>query len=243
MENTTQAKSRIKIVHWLDFSCPFCYIGDKRLEKVLEELNIKDRVDFEMKAFQLDKDAPKKQKLKMEEIFAKKNGLSIEGARDRIDRISGIGNEEGIVVKFADVKFTNTFDAHRLAKYIVSQGKDVNKFIKLVFISYFSENLNISDRDILVNIAEKVGIDKKDSIKILKGKDYSNEVRKDEEEASDRGIRSIPHYVVNNKFIISDSDKSGMKYVLEQVLKEEESSIAVWMHIIKMYSFFYYHYL
>jgi hypothetical protein len=34
-----------------------------------------------------------------------------------------------------------------------------------------------------------------------------------------------------------------MKYVLEQVLKEEESSIAVWMHIIKMYSFFYYHYL
>ncbi|OUM68728.1 hypothetical protein PIROE2DRAFT_57935 [Piromyces sp. E2] len=225
--SSLQNKPRIKIVHWSDFACPFCYIGDKRLEKVLEELNIKDRVDFEMKAFQLDKNAPKKPQLKMEEIFAKRNGLSIEGARDRIERISNLGNEEGIVIKFADVKFTNTLDAHRLAKYIASQGKNVHKFIQLSFIAYFTNNLNLADRDLLADTAAIVGIDKKECQKFLKGKEFTDEVRNDEDEASNKGIRTIPHYIVNGKYTISGSDKSGMKYVLEQVLKDEESAKAV----------------
>ncbi|ORX53442.1 thioredoxin-like protein [Piromyces finnis] len=215
------SSNRLKILHWSDYACPFCVIGDKRLNEVLEECNIKDRVDFEMKAYQLDKDAPKKPHLKMEEVFAKKFGISIEGARDRVDRIAGIGRNEGLDIKFATVQFTNTFDAHRLTKYIASQGKDVEKFIDLTFKAYFSDNLNIADRNLLIDIAEKAGIDKKDASKILKGKEFSDEVRKDEEEASDKGIRSIPHYIVNGKYVISSSEKSEMKFVLEQVLKDE----------------------
>jgi len=223
MDGPTQAKPRIKIVHWSDFACPFCYIGDKRLEQVLEELNIKDRVDLEMKAFQLNKDAPKKQTLKMEEIFSRRNGISIEGARDRIERISGIGKEVGLDIKFANVQFTNTLDAHRLAKYIASQGKDVQKFITLIFIAYFTDNLNIADRNLLIEKAAEVGIDKKESAKFLKGKEFIDEIRKEEEEASDKGIRTVPHYIVNGKYTISSSDKSGMSFVLKQVLQDEES--------------------
>ncbi|ORX75596.1 thioredoxin-like protein, partial [Anaeromyces robustus] len=145
MDNQNQIQKKIKIVHWSDYACPFCYIGDKRFEDVIDELQIQDKIEFEMKAYQLDKDAPKKPQMKMEEIFAKRNGLSIEGARDRIERISALGKEDGLDMKFATVMFTNTLDAHRLTKYIASKGKDVQKFSELLYYSYFTKNLNISD--------------------------------------------------------------------------------------------------
>ena len=48
----------MKVTYWSDFSCPYCYIGEIRLAKAIESLGIGDDVEIEMKAFELNPDAP-----------------------------------------------------------------------------------------------------------------------------------------------------------------------------------------
>ena len=49
----------MKIVYWSDYACPYCYIGEARLKKALKGLDFP--VEVEMKSFQLDSTAPKKE--------------------------------------------------------------------------------------------------------------------------------------------------------------------------------------
>ena len=44
----------MKIELWSDYACPFCYIGEKRLEKALAEIDGGDKVEIEFKSFELD---------------------------------------------------------------------------------------------------------------------------------------------------------------------------------------------
>lgn len=47
----------MKITYWSDYACPYCYIGEERLKKAIEESGICEDVELEMKAFQLDPSA------------------------------------------------------------------------------------------------------------------------------------------------------------------------------------------
>ena len=43
---------------WSDFACPYCYIGETRLEQAIEQLGLKDDVVIDYKAFDIDPTAP-----------------------------------------------------------------------------------------------------------------------------------------------------------------------------------------
>jgi predicted DsbA family dithiol-disulfide isomerase len=48
----------MKITYWSDYACPYCYIGEKRLETAIEELGLGvNDIEVEMKAFELDPNA------------------------------------------------------------------------------------------------------------------------------------------------------------------------------------------
>ena len=78
----------LKIVYWSDYACPYCYIGEKRLESALDELGVKEHVEIEMKAFELDPSTGREVQSRTDERFAKKYGLTLEGARAQIEQIS-----------------------------------------------------------------------------------------------------------------------------------------------------------
>ena len=48
----------MKIEIWSDYACPFCYIGEKRLEKALAAIPEKN-IEVIFKSFELDPNAPK----------------------------------------------------------------------------------------------------------------------------------------------------------------------------------------
>lgn len=104
----------MKITYWSDFACPYCYIGNSRLKRAINDLNLD--VEFDIRAFELDQNAPKDVKSTTVERFAIKYGLSIEDARKQVAQISGLGRDEGIDFKYESTLYTNTRDAHRLMK-------------------------------------------------------------------------------------------------------------------------------
>lgn len=43
----------ITLTIWSDFACPYCYIGETRLQRAIEELGLSDQVTIDFRAFEL----------------------------------------------------------------------------------------------------------------------------------------------------------------------------------------------
>lgn len=76
----------MKITYWSDYACPYCYIGETRLEKAIEELAKentinKEDIEVEMKAFELDPNASYEVVSRTDERFAKKIRNDFRGCK------------------------------------------------------------------------------------------------------------------------------------------------------------------
>lgn len=145
----------MKIEIWSDYACPFCYIGEKRLERALAELG-DTTVSVEFRSFELDPTAGREVTSSTPKRFALKYGLSLDAAQERIEQISLMGRREGIDFRYSTTRYTNTFDALRLTKYAQEHGHD--EIIGKLFDAYFTKNLELSDRAVLKKNRRRVRI-------------------------------------------------------------------------------------
>ena len=210
----------MKIEVWSDFVCPFCYIGKRRLEMALEQFPHKKDVEVEFKSFELDQNAPIYSGTSINEVLASKYGISIEEAKRNNVQLGNHAASMGLSFNFDEMKPTNTFDAHRLAKFAKNQGKrDYRKFT----FAYFTESKNLSDVDTLATIAEASGLDKQESLNVINDKNaYANDVRIDEAIAQQYQISGVPYFIINQKYAISGAQPlETFVGALQQVWEEE----------------------
>ena len=212
----------MKVIYWSDYACPYCYIGEARLKKAIRELGAENRVTLEMKAFQLDPYAGEKATGDTLTRFAHKYGLTKEAAAQQIEGISQLGIDEGLDFKYATTLFTNTMDAHRLTKLAQRRGV-ADKVIESLFRAYFSDNLELANKELLQRIGEEAGLDAKEVRELLSSDRFQDEVLRDEEEAAMNGIHAVPFFVVGDRYGISGAQSvAGMKATLEKALQEEQ---------------------
>ncbi len=189
---------KLKIEVWSDYVCPFCYIGKRNLDEALKQLGRKDDIEVIFKSFELDPNAPKQIDGTINELIAKKYGMSIEAATENNNKIVESARQIGLELDFDNLKPTNTFDAHRLSFYAKEENK-LSEYNEAVLRSYFTEGLNISDSQTLLNVADEVGLDKDKATKILTSTDYAKQVRESESEANSKGIDGVPYFVFDGK--------------------------------------------
>jgi predicted DsbA family dithiol-disulfide isomerase len=193
----------MKIQVWSDFVCPFCYIGKRRLELALEQIPFKDQVKVEYKSFELDPNAPLYSGQNIHEILAAKYRISVENAKEMNEGVGQQAKTVGLTYHFDTMKPTNTFDAHRLAKFAQKLGKE-NEIVEKLLYAYFTESKNIGDIGTLADIAESVGINREEALKTLKDETaFANDVRIDERIAQQYGITGVPFFIINEKYAIS----------------------------------------
>lgn len=157
---------KLKIEVWSDYSCPFCYIGKSNLDEALKQLERNDDIEVIFKSFELDPKAPKKIDININELIAKKYGMSIEAATDNNNKIIESARQIGLELDFDNLKPTNTFDAHRLSFYAKEENK-ISEYNEAALRSYFTDGLNISDLQTLLNIADEIGLNKEKARQIL----------------------------------------------------------------------------
>lgn len=199
----------MKIEVWSDFVCPFCYIGKRRLEMALADFPHKDKVEVEYKSFELDPNSPNYSGKSIHEMLASKYGMSIEQAKQANDGISKQAAEIGLIYHFDDMKYGNTFDAHRLAKFAKTKGKEHELTEKLLH-GYFTESIDLGNIDALANIAELVGLDRQEAIAVIQDKNaFATDVRNDEALARQYEISGVPFFIINQKYAISGAQPTG----------------------------------
>lgn len=215
----------MKITYWSDYACPYCYIGNTRLKRAISELGLEDEVEFEAHSFELDQNAPKDVESTTVERFGEKYGLTKEKAEEQVENISRLGIEEGIDFRYATTLYTNTRDAHRLVQFakLEKSPEIAEKLDKLLYDAYFTQNLKLSDEDVLVGIAERSGLEREETLEVLRSDKFNQEVIYDERLALGYGIRAVPFYVFDEKYAIPGAlSYEDFKKVLTQVKSNSE---------------------
>ena len=214
----------MKITYWSDYSCPYCYIGEARLKKAIAEIPELRDVEIEMKAFQLDPTAGEHATGDTQTRFAHKYGISMDEAGQTIEHISQMGIAEGLDFKYATTLFTNTMDAHRLTKLAQSK-KDpelADWVIEALFKTYFTDNRELADKELLQRIGEECGLDATEVKEVLDTDRYRDEVLLDEREASRNGVHAVPFFVVGKYGISGAQSTEGMKATIRKAMEEAE---------------------
>lgn len=214
----------MKIELWSDYACPYCYIGEIRLEKALEDIDNKNEIEVIMRSFELDPSASYEMTSTTLERFAKKYGLSKEMAKQRIDEITNIAIEEGIDFRYISARYTNTFDAHRLTKFAESKGK--KGISEKLFRAYFTDNMELSNLELLKELAVQVGLDGDEVAKMLETDLFVKEVREDERESARYGIHGVPYFLINGEYSIYGAQPTKLiRKALEELLKKEKAEL------------------
>lgn len=113
----------MKVEIWSDYGCPFCYIGERKLALALEKTGMTETAEIVFNSFELDPNANKNYEENINQLIAKKYGMSIEQAIAANNNIINVAKEVELEFNFDKLQPTNTFDAHRLSHYAKDMGK------------------------------------------------------------------------------------------------------------------------
>lgn len=216
----------ITINFWSDFACPFCYIAEQRLKNIVKDLGIEDQVRYKMHSYELNPEAPTDFEAPTVELMAQKYGMPIEKAEQRIQLINHLAEEEGIT-GFDDGKtqVVNTMDAHCLVKYVQMKQDDklTDQVIERLFKAFFVDFENVADHQVLLSIAEEVGLDKQEVQEMLISGQYKVLVQQDEIELVSAGVNSVPFFIIGNKGISGAQPRSVFEEAIQEALENTDT--------------------
>jgi predicted DsbA family dithiol-disulfide isomerase len=184
-----------------DVVCPWCFIGQKRLDKAVAAVGDVD-VHIRWRPFQLDPTIPPQGKDRREYMLAKFG--NDERIREIHARIEPLGEAEGISFAFDAIKVApNTLDAHRLIRWAGAAGEAVqNRLVRRLFQLNFEEGVNIGDHAVLVEAAREAGMDASVAATLLPTDADVEAVRTEIATASRMGISGVPCFLLEGKYAV-----------------------------------------
>src|SRR6266436_4997630 len=201
MNALSDPKIILNLEVYSDAICPWCYIGKRRLEKAQRILGERYELRVIWRPFELNPSMPREgmdRKAYRSAKFgswAKSQALDAEVAKE--------GATEGLTFAHAKIERTpNTFDSHRLVWLAGTQGKQ-DTVVEAIFRAYFVQGKDIGDRSVLVEIAATAGLDRDRVARFLASDEGRAEVREEEAEAQGLGLRGVPLFVLNGKYVTS----------------------------------------
>ncbi len=199
----------IKIDIWSDIVCPFCFIGKKKLEQAISKLQLSEQVEIEWHSFQLDPDFPKGEAIPSSTYLAQRKNYPIEQINAIQQQLTGSAKVYGIDFQFEKALSFNTIEVHRLWQWSKNLGKS-SELKEALMKAYFSDGIDLSKEENILQVVENSGLDKLEAESILKSNQFSNEVDQDIYHASQIGVRGVPFFVLNNQFAISGAQEDSV---------------------------------
>ncbi|AMY03592.1 DsbA family protein [Mesorhizobium ciceri] len=200
-----------------DVVCPWCFIGQKRLDRAIAAVSDVD-VHVRWRPFQLDPTIPPEGKDRREYMLAKFG--SDERIREIHARIEPLGEAEDISFAFDAIKVApNTLDAHRLIRWAGAAGEAIqNRLVRRLFQLNFEEGANIGDHAVLVEAAREAGMDASVVASLLPTEADVEAVRTEIATASRMGISGVPCFLLEDKYaVMGAQDADTLADAIRQV--------------------------
>lgn len=182
-----------------DVICPWCFIGQRRLEAALVGLE-GPRPEVRWRPFFLDGTIPEAG-MPRAQYLSKKFGSHRRVAELHAPIIAA-GRELGIDFALDKIMVTpNTENAHRLIRWAQAAGKQ-NETAERLFRLYWTEGQDIGERAVLVQAAGDVGLDGAFVAQSLAGNADRDAVRAEIEQAHALGIAGVPTFIIASRYAV-----------------------------------------
>lgn len=201
--------NKVTIDIWSDVMCPWCIIGYQQLTKGLDQLAGEVQAEVRWHAFELNPDMPPEGEEQAGHI-QRKYGRTPEQAAAGREQMRGIAERAGYSFDYKGegaapaAMMWNTFAAHKLLLWtLATEGPEVQTRLKrALFDAHFQARRNVSDLDVLVQVAQSVGLNPDAARTALADEAIGELVRREQREAMDMNITGVPAMVVNGKYMI-----------------------------------------
>lgn len=189
----------IKLDILSDPICPWCYIGKRNLDRALEA-----RPDhpfaIEWHPFQLNPDMPRDGMDRRAYLEQKFGGP--ENAVNVYARIAKAASGVGLDLNLEGIARTpNTIDAHRLIHWAGLEGRQTAA-VSSLFRSYFEDAQDIGSQEVLLDIADKIGMDRAMTERLFQSDADVDDIETRDRHGRERGVTGVPTFVVASQHVV-----------------------------------------
>ena len=197
---------RIEVIS--DVVCPWCFIGKRRLDRTLQLLG--QDPEFEAVAaevvwrpFQLNPQLPREGMLRSAYVAAKFGGRSEE----IYARVAAVGRSVGIDFAFDRIaRQPNTVAAHQLIELARSESVQ-DQMVEVLFRGYFLEGKDLTQPAVLIELAQRAGIDAQRARICLDDDAQRQTVVEQDEEARQMGVAGVPFFIFGGQLAVSGAQE------------------------------------
>ncbi len=173
---------------WSDLTCPWCYLGKRRLERAVHAFEHPHAVHVRYRSFERDAAAAAGEDAAAEAAEAKR-AAALEGLDLPVDHAVP----------------ARTFDAHRLMHLGEAEGGPALQaaVAERMFAAHFCEGKALDDPRVLQRVGPEAGLDEHRVAAVLAGDEYASAVRDDEREAARLQLTSLPFVLADRRIAIA----------------------------------------
>lgn len=186
-----------------DVVCPWCYLGKARLELAIAEVQDEVGVDINWRPYRLNPDYPPEGVDQKAALAAKLGGEERVASAHKM--LTDFGREVGIAFNFDAIKIgPNTLDAHRLIHWAVTEDREKqDRIVDALFKANFEEGKNVGDHSVLLDIAEKAGLDRTVIAALLASDADGDLIVAEIEAAQKMGVTGVPFFIFDQQYAVS----------------------------------------
>jgi predicted DsbA family dithiol-disulfide isomerase len=209
---------RITIDVVSDVVCPWCYIGQKHLERALTDFA--GEVEIRWHPFQLNPDLPSggiDRKAYLEEKFG-----GPARAKEIYARVTDAGKNAGLELNIDAIeRQPNTLAAHALIAYAQSiDDTTASRVAERLFRAYFIEGQFIGDIDTLCQLAAECALDRDAVRAFITDPAQLAQIAARDQSVRRQGISGVPFFIFNNRQAVSGAQPPHvLKDAIEQSLE------------------------
>ncbi|TLS24478.1 hypothetical protein PpBr36_08189 [Pyricularia pennisetigena] len=201
----------------LDFTCPWTYLGKRRLEKTLSQYRQQHPPSPDSGAvvftlsflpYQLQPAFPAgEERDKRRWLSEQPHGGSEEATATFAEKMAALGAEDGIAFKSLSAGVVaNTLEAHRVLHCLQQQNSaqgggafEPATFVDSVYESYFENGCSPSSRETLMLACKAAGVSDEAAADIVDGDEGLAEVKMLIREQKMNGVDSVPYVVFEGR--------------------------------------------
>jgi predicted DsbA family dithiol-disulfide isomerase len=207
-----------------DLVCPWCYLGKRRLDDALLAVHGPSAVNWY--PFQLNPTMPEKG-MGFEEYLAARFG-DPETLQPALAQLTAAGAAEGITFRFDRIShIPSTLNAHRLMKLAEIEGASMG-LAENVMRAFFEEGLDISRREVLLEIGGRSGLTPHGINRTLDDEATKQTVLSQEAQVRRSGVTGVPDFLINKRlFVIGAQSTESLVNVFDRAMFGQESDLPV----------------
>ncbi|WP_127109721.1 DsbA family oxidoreductase [Pararhodobacter zhoushanensis] len=180
--------------------CPWCYIGKARLERALEQRPDHPLI-IEWHPFMLNPTMPP-EGMDRREYLQAKFGPPDEVVRVHLPIVQAC-EELGLPLELEKMERNpSTLNAHRLIHWAGLEGHQ-NAVVSALFRANFAEGRDIGDRDTLLDIAERTGMDRAVTARLLDSDADADDIRARDADIRARGLQGVPAFILGRQYVLN----------------------------------------